>query len=42
MERRITQKYIDYLSKEIIGCAIEINKELGPGLLESAYERWMV
>jgi GxxExxY protein len=42
MERRITQKYIDYLSKEIIGCAIEINKELGPGLLESAYEKCMV
>jgi len=26
------------LSKIIIGCAIEIHKELGPGLLESAYQ----
>lgn len=26
------------LTKTIIGCAIEIHKELGPGLLESAYE----
>ena len=26
------------LSKVIIGCAIEVHKELGPGLLESAYE----
>lgn len=42
METRITQKYIDFLSKEIIGCAIEIHKELGPGLLESAYEKCMI
>lgn len=26
------------LSFEIIGCAIELHKQLGPGLLESAYE----
>jgi GxxExxY protein len=26
------------LTKIIIGCAIEVHKELGPGLLESAYE----
>ncbi|MBN1408762.1 MAG: GxxExxY protein [Calditrichaceae bacterium] len=26
------------LSGEIIGCAIEVHKILGPGLLESAYE----
>jgi len=42
MEQRITQKYIDFLTKEIIGCAIEIHKELDPGLLESAYEKCMV
>ncbi len=29
---------IDTITKEIIGSAIEIHKELGPGLLESAYE----
>ncbi len=29
---------IDKITKEIIGSAIEIHKELGPGLLESAYE----
>ena len=26
------------LSKKIIGCAIEVHKHLGPGLLESSYE----
>jgi GxxExxY protein len=26
------------ISKEIIGCAIEVHRVLGPGLLESAYE----
>ena len=30
-------KYSDLTSK-IIGCAIEVHKILGPGLLESAYE----
>ncbi len=26
------------LTQKIIGCAIKVHKELGPGLLESAYE----
>ncbi|MBM3878771.1 MAG: GxxExxY protein [Verrucomicrobia bacterium] len=29
----------DELSKAVIGCAIEVHRELGPGLLESAYEQ---
>jgi len=29
----------DKLSNKIIGCAIEVHKELGPGLLESTYEQ---
>jgi GxxExxY protein len=28
----------DDLSKRVIGCAIEVHRELGPGLLESTYE----
>lgn len=28
----------DSLSKQVIGLAIEVHRELGPGLLESAYE----
>jgi GxxExxY protein len=26
------------ISKIIIGCAIQVHKQLGPGLLESAYQ----
>jgi GxxExxY protein len=29
---------INYITQKIIGCAIEVHKNLGPGLLESAYE----
>jgi GxxExxY protein len=32
----------DLVSKEIIGCAIEVHRGLGPGLLESAYEECLV
>jgi GxxExxY protein len=37
-----TQKYIDQLTYAIIGCAIETHKYLGPGLLESVYEKCFV
>jgi GxxExxY protein len=29
----------DELSKRVIGCALEVHRNLGPGLLESAYEQ---
>ena len=29
----------DELSNQVIGCALEVHKHLGPGLLESAYEQ---
>jgi len=29
---------INQITEKIIGCAIEVHKQLGPGLLESAYE----
>ena len=38
----ITQSYIDQLTYKIIGCAIEVHKELGPGLLESIYEKCLI
>jgi GxxExxY protein len=34
----MTQKIINDISYKIIGCAIEVHKHLGPGLLESVYE----
>jgi GxxExxY protein len=37
----MTQKYLNELTFAIVGVAIEIHKELGPGLLESVYEKCM-
>ena len=37
-----TQQYIDELTYKIIGCAIEVHKQLGPGLLESVYEQCFI
>jgi GxxExxY protein len=30
---------VDELSNKVIGCAIEVHKALGPGLLENAYKK---
>lgn len=35
----LTKKYLDELTYQIIGCAIEVHKVVGPGLLESIYEK---
>jgi len=33
---------INQITEKIIGCAIEVHKRLGPGLLESAYEECLL
>ena len=35
----ITKKYLNELTYQVVGCAIEVHKHLGPGLLESVYEK---
>ena len=35
----MTQRLLNELTRTIIGAAIEVNKELGAGLLESVYEK---
>ncbi|MDH3494126.1 MAG: GxxExxY protein [Acidobacteriota bacterium] len=37
----LTKKYLDELSYEAIGAAIEVHKAVGPGLCESVYHRCM-
>ena len=37
-----TKSYINNLAYKIVGCAIEVHKQLGPGLLESVYETCFV
>ncbi|HRG69945.1 MAG TPA: GxxExxY protein [Saprospiraceae bacterium] len=39
---RITKKFLNDLSYQVIGCAIEVHKTLGPGLLESVYEKCLL
>jgi GxxExxY protein len=35
----MTKKYLDELTFQIVGAAIEVHKALGPGLLESVYHK---
>jgi len=35
----MTKKYLNDLTYKVIGCAIEVHNHLGPGLLESIYEK---
>jgi GxxExxY protein len=38
----MTQKEVNQIAYDVISCAIEVHKILGPGLLESVYEDCMV
>ena len=38
----MTQKMINEIAYKIIGCAIEVHKNLGPGLLESVYQACLI
>ena len=38
----ITQRYINEISYRIIGCAFEVHKQVGAGLLETVYEAYLI
>ena len=38
----MTKKYVNDIAYKIVGCAIEVHKHLGPGLLESVYENCLI
>ena len=40
--QKLTQKYLDDVTYEIIGSAIEVHKEMGRGLLENVYHQCMI
>ncbi|PIY02145.1 MAG: hypothetical protein COZ21_15700 [Bacteroidetes bacterium CG_4_10_14_3_um_filter_31_20] len=42
MKIKITKKYITELTYKVIGCAIEVHKQLGHGLLKSVYEKCFI
>lgn len=35
----MTKKYLDDLTYKVIGCCINVHNTLGPGLLESVYQK---
>jgi GxxExxY protein len=39
---KLTKSYLTDLTRQIIGAAIEVHKEMGPGLLEKVYEVCMI
>ncbi|MGM0545781.1 MAG: GxxExxY protein [Bacteroidota bacterium] len=38
----LTQNHVNQIAYDVVGCAIEVHNELGPGLLESIYEQCMI
>jgi GxxExxY protein len=40
--KKIEAMELNEITKTIIGCAIEVHRTLGPGLLESAYEECLI
>ena len=41
-KKNMTQKYLDELTFNVIGAAIEVHKNMGSGLLESVYQQCMI
>ena len=42
LKKNMTQKYLDELTFNVIGAAIEVHKNMGSGLLESVYQQCMI
>ncbi|MXY42901.1 MAG: GxxExxY protein [Dehalococcoidia bacterium] len=40
-EQNDSERHINKVSKEVVASAIEVHRNLGPGLLESAYEAYL-
>ncbi len=38
----MTQNFVNNIAYKIVGCAIEVHKHIGPGLLESVYEECLI
>jgi GxxExxY protein len=41
VNNKVTKKYLDDLTYEVVGAAIAVHKEMGKGLLESVYHACM-
>lgn len=41
-DEKISKQFLDDVTYEVIGAAIEVHKTMGPGLLESIYHQCMI
>lgn len=39
---KLSQDHVNNIAYRLVGCAIEVHKELGPGLLEGLYEECLI
>ena len=42
MNQRISKAYVNQIAFDVVGCAIEVHRQMGPGLLEDIYEKCML
>jgi GxxExxY protein len=40
--QKISKAYVNQIAFDVVGCAIEVHRQMGPGLLEDIYEKCLL